>query len=111
MYLNRKILNRVEIFLFPGIIVQRYFLSRIRSFWVPSLKDIYNGSLNFQLKTSICRLNFQNLDDFVVVYLRSDLDRLFCRTYIRGQNVYMDPVTKKELEDKRQRQLEHQVLL
>ncbi|XP_078339343.1 uncharacterized protein LOC111106830 isoform X12 [Crassostrea virginica] len=30
------------------------------------------------------------------------------KTYIRGQNVYMDPVTKKELEDKRQRQLEHQ---
>ena len=75
------------------------------------LKDIYSGSLNFQLKTSICGLNFQYLDDFVVVYFRSDLDRLFCRTYIRGQNVYMDPVTKKELEDKRQRQLEHQVLL
>eukprot|EP00105_Crassostrea_gigas_P041682 XP_019925830.1 PREDICTED: zinc finger CCCH domain-containing protein 13 isoform X13 [Crassostrea gigas] len=30
------------------------------------------------------------------------------KTYIRGQNVYMDPVTKKELEDKRLRQLEHQ---
>ncbi|XP_062606519.1 trichohyalin-like isoform X8 [Saccostrea cucullata] len=30
------------------------------------------------------------------------------KSYIRGQNVYMDPVTKKELEDSRQRQLEHQ---
>ncbi|XP_048738651.2 trichohyalin-like isoform X6 [Ostrea edulis] len=30
------------------------------------------------------------------------------KTHIRGQNVHLDPVTKKELEDKRQRQLEHQ---
>ncbi|XP_061195529.1 zinc finger CCCH domain-containing protein 13-like isoform X3 [Saccostrea echinata] len=30
------------------------------------------------------------------------------KSYIRGQNVYMDPITKKELEDSRQRQLEHQ---
>lgn len=41
--------------------------------------------------------------------LWSELFLSLYRTYIRGQNVYMDPVTKKELEDKRLRQLEHQV--
>ncbi|KAK3102978.1 hypothetical protein FSP39_015470 [Pinctada imbricata] len=30
------------------------------------------------------------------------------RSYIRGQNVFIDPVTRKELEEKRQRQMEHQ---
>ncbi|XP_060079427.1 trichohyalin-like [Ylistrum balloti] len=30
------------------------------------------------------------------------------KTYIRGQNVFIDPVTKRELEEKRKRLLEHQ---
>lgn len=45
----------------------------------------------------------------VQMNLWSELFLSLYRTYIRGQNVYMDPVTKKELEDKRLRQLEHQV--
>lgn len=31
------------------------------------------------------------------------------RTFIRGQNVFMDNTTMKELEEKRKRHLEHQV--
>ena len=36
---------------------------------------------------------------------------LFFRTHIRGQNAPIDPLTKRELEDKRRKYLEHQVVV